>query len=302
MKGSIRLLLVGFFAIGLTVPHTVFAQEDEQESEETVIESEDGRVIITEEDSDGDRPRVERRIIRRPGRPIMRRHQEGGQPRFERRGEIIFRDEDGEERRFSFGGEGNSWFSDGDGVVSDTTIDGNRIIIIRTPDGEEEIIELDGLGENTFAFRMPDLEFDMDDFDFEMPDGLEMRLRRFGDPDANGFAFGPNFMHLEGMMGASSETRREMIELERRSVEIASQLREEHDASRERELDDVLNQLFELRGQARAERASHMEEQAEELRQEARELRESLNERNRDRNDLIEERKRELLGERGSDW
>ena len=55
---------------------------------------------------------------------------------------------------------------------------------------------IDGLGENAFAFRMPDFAFhtpDFDvpnfehDFDFEMPEGHEMRLRMFGDEIA-GFA------------------------------------------------------------------------------------------------------------------
>lgn len=302
MHRSINVFLFGLLIVGLATPQIAAAQDDDQESEETVIETEDGRqIIIRERDTDGDRPRVERRIIRRPG---MNRFMERGEPRHEHRGEIIIRDEDGNERRFSMNGPDFQWHGDGEGIVADTTIDGQRAIIIRTPDGTEEIIELDGMGENAFAFHMPD--FNMPhlerDFDGGMPEGHEMRLRMFGNPGENVFAFGPNFMHLEAMMGASPETRSEMMELERRSVEIASQLRGERNAELERELDDVLEQLFELRGRARAERADHMEEQANELRREAQELRESIDDRDRERQNLIEERKRELLGERGSDW
>lgn len=301
MLHPFRLFLAAFLVFGLTAPPTVLAQDDDDTADETVIETEDGRrIIIREEDSDGDRPRIERRTLRWPNRALFGRDDESGTPRIERHGEIIFRDENGDERRFTIGGEGRHWMSDGDGLVTDTTIDGKRVMIIRTPGGEEEIIDLDGLGENAFAFHIPN--FGMEDFNVEFPEGREMRLRMFGDESANGFAFGPNFMHLEGMMGASPETRRAMIELERRSVEIASRLREHHDAELEGELDDVLEQLFVLRGQSRAERAEQMEEQAEELRQEAQEIRESLDDRNRDSRNLIEERKRELLGERGSGW
>ncbi len=296
-----RLFLAGFLIVGFGAPQVVSAQADDgDDAEEAVFETEDGRrIIISEQDSDGDRPSVERHVLRRPNRAMFRQRGEGGFPRIERHGKIIFRDENGEERHFSMNGDGMRWLSDSDGMISDTTIDGKRVMIIRTPGGEEQIIELDGLGQNAFSFRMPDFEHN---FDFEAPEGHEMRLRMFGDGGSNEFAFGPNFMHLNGMMGASPETRREMMGLERRSVEIASRLRGNPDSALERELDDVLEQLFELRGRSRAERAAHMEQQAEELRQEARELRESLDDRNRDRQNLIEERKRELLGVQGSGW
>ena len=307
MYQPLRLFLAGFLMIGLVTPQLASAQEDDRDDEETVIETEDGRrIVIIEEDTDGDRPRVERRVIRRhaPARDLLDLWHERAAPRNERRGEIIFRDEDGNERHFTMDGDYMQWRSNDDAAVTDTTIDGQRVIIIRTPDGNEEIIELDGMMDHAFSFIMPDFNLPHfeHDFGFEMPEGNEMRLRMFGNGGSNAFAFGPNFMHLEGMMGASSETRREMMELERRSVEIASQLREEQSAELERELDEVLELLFDLRGQARAERADRMEEQAEELRQEAQELRESLNERNRDRSNIIEERKRELLGERGHGW
>ena len=294
MYHPLRLFLAGFLMIGLAAPNLVSAQEDDGDDEETVIE----------EDTDGDRPRVEGRFIRRSPRGMLNRFQERGEPHIERRGEIIFRDENGNERRFTMDGEGVQWYGHDGAAVTDTTIDGQRVIIIRMPDGNEEIIELDGMMDHAFSFIMPDFNVPHfeHDFGFEMPEGNEMRLRMFGDGGSNAFAFGPNFMHLEGMMGASSETRREMMELERRSVEIASQLREEQSAELERELDEVLESLFDLRGQARAERADRMEEQAEELRQDVQELRDSLNERNRDRSNIIAERKRELLGMRGNGW
>ena len=304
-----RLILVGFLMIGLATPQLVSAQDDDDDAEETVIVTEDGRrIVIVEEDEDGNRSHVEHRIMRQPARRMLNRLREQGQPHMELRGEIVFRDENGEERRFTMDGDNVQWHGHDDAAVTDTTIDGQRVIIIRTPDGNEEIIELDGIGENTFSFRMPDFDmpdFEMEDFNFEMPEDHEMRLRMFGDEGSNVFAFRPNLMHLEEMMGASSETHREMMELERHSMELAARIRHGEEGERaelDRELDDVLDSLFDLRGRARAERADHMEEQAEELRQEAQELRESLNERNGDRRSLIEERKRELLGERGSDW
>ena len=299
MHHPLRLFLAGFLMIGLVAPQLVSAQEDDRDDEETVIE----------EDTDGDRPRVERRIIRRhaPARDLLDLWHERAAPRAERRGEVIFRDEDGNEHRFTLDGDDVQWRGDGGAAVTDTTIDGHRVIIIRTPDGNEEIIKLDGLGENAFAFPMPDFNMPRfeHDFDFEMPEGHEMRLRMFGDEGMHGFAFGPNFMHLEGMMRTSPETRREMMELERHSMELATRIRHGAEGERaelERELDDVLDSLFDLRGRARTERADHMEEQAEELRREAQEIRESLNERSRDRSNIIEERKRELLGERGHGW
>lgn len=314
-----RNTLLGVFAslliVALISPVNVFAQDHDDEDERNVrIErSEDGnRVVIIEEDGDGDRHRIERRI---QIQPRMRGHFRGRSPNVERHGEIVFRGEDGEERSFTFEGDGMNWISDGDGMVSDTTIDGNRVIIIRTPDGNEEIIELDGMSPNSFHFEMsPDMDmehFNMRDFNFEFPGDGEHEMRFFMDrgegPHMESFAFGPgmggmDFMrHLEGMMGASSETRQQMMELERQAAELAAQLRHEENAQQERELDEVLEQLFELRGQARAERADHMEERAEEMRREAEELRESLRERDAERRQLIEERKRELLG-RGSGW
>ena len=275
--------------IGLVAIQPASAQNDDDDSEEIVIETEDGHIIIIEEDSDGDRPHVERRYLRReaPARRLFNQ--------FRERGDV-------------------QWHGHDDAAVTDTTIDGQRVIIIRMPDGDEQVIELDGIHGNDFAFHMQDFESAMEDFnmqhlehdfDFEMPGAHEMRLRMFGGDGANAFAFGPNFMHLEGMMGASSETRREMMELERRSMELAARIRHDEEGERAelgRELDDVLESLFDLRGRARTERADHMEEQAEELRQEAQELRDALNERNRDRGNIIEERKRELLGERGNGW
>ena len=299
MRKTLLATLAGLLAVAVLTPTSVFAQEDEENDDRDVrVErSEDGRVIIIEEDQDGDRPRVERRIRISPhGRDI------------ERHGEIIFRNRDGEERRFQFDGDGMNWLSHGDGIVTDTTIDGNRVIIIRTPDGDEEVIELDGMEGHNFHFEMPDFDvphFEFEDFNMEFPDGDHMRffLDREG-PRIRSFGVSPEMdilRHFESMMGASEETRREMMELERRSAELAAQLREQESAERERELDETLERLFELRGQARVERAEHMEERAEEIRRQAEELRQSIRERESNRRALIEDRKRDLLG-RGSDW
>lgn len=292
MRNFVHMLGVGLLAALLVSPVVTHAQEDEHDVR--IEESEDGNRVIILEDEDGDRSRIERRIRIRPdasGRRV-------GRPHLERHGEIIFRDESGEERRFSFNGDRLNRHSDDNGIVSDTTIGGNRVIIIRTPDGEEQVLNLDM---RDFEFPVP--HFEMNDFEMEFPDDNDFRF--FVNPNGSySMPFGPGgefLRHFEELRGASKETREEMLELERRSAELAAELREHESEELERELDRVLEQLFELRGQARLERADNLEERAQDLRREAEELREAIREREDDRRALIEERKRDLLG-RGNGW
>ncbi len=225
-----------------------------------------------------------------------------------RDGRIVIRDEDGTVRHFEFDGAHP--------VLSDTTVDGRRIIRFRMPDGDER----------TLDFRVPDLEhfeFDHEDFEADLErfhHGME-RFRRdmedFDGPRRFRFREGTPLgglwtdgvaglaERLGAFPGISEETRREMRQLERRTRELAARYRRAAGAERaeaERELDEALGRLFELRGQARAEAADHLDEQAERLRERADELREALRDRNQRRRALIDERKRELTGERGSDW
>ncbi|MDX1421264.1 MAG: hypothetical protein R3181_14960 [Rubricoccaceae bacterium] len=199
---------------------------------------------------------------------------------------------------------------DGAVVRSDTVIDGRRIVRFRLPGGDEE----------TFEFEMPEV----DPEHFRMHVMPEVERFRFESPDAR---FGPEFFEREGFFerdGApfgrrmremmeglgrldsrSAELRREMMELERRTHELAAEMRRAEGAERaeaEQALDAALAELFALRGEMREARAARMVEEAERLREEAEMLRQSLREREQERRALIEKRKRELLGEPGADW
>src|SRR5690606_2782203 len=186
---------------------------------------------------------------------------------------------------------------------TDTVIDGRRVIRFRPPGGEEE----------TFELEVPDSEskdFDFEDEAFRRHVMPELERFRVAPPDLffehDGEPFGLRLRGLkDDLHGLSDETRREMMELERRTRELASEARRAEGREREeaeRALDEALEELFEVRGRVREERATRLEERAERLREEAEELRQSLRERERARRALIEERKRELLGEPGADW
>lgn len=251
----------------------------------------------TEEQEEAEE-RIEREERRARGLRDRIRHQDGRFPRGERRGAIIFRDEDGNVRRFELDGGEAEWEFDGP-ALRDTVIDGRRVIRFRTPGGEEEVIEFDMPDAEAMRFHLRDVDiddFDMPDFEFEREGAMPFGRAFFG-PERLRFE---NFM--EGFHLDDPEARREMMELERRAHELAAELREGQSASLDRELDETLERLFDLRGQARAERAERLEERAEELRREAQELREALRERQQDRRRLIEERKRMLKGDAGSDW
>ncbi|NNF57619.1 MAG: hypothetical protein HKN04_05195 [Rhodothermaceae bacterium] len=314
MFHSNRFLLPALIMAALLVPATAFAQNDRD------TEDRDGNRIVIE-DRDGNRsevrvrPRVRMRGLNADG---------------ERTGVVIFRSEDGETYRFEI---------DGDDIHTDSDVEFERdgdTIRFTTPDGETHAIELfeggfhvgDGdhaffrSGEGgVFRFRTPDgdervFEFESPDGEnvyFEMPDLTEFAFPRFDAEDFNVWAhrdgepFGRFALEgmLDGLRGLDSETRREMMELERRTAELAAQLRRAEGRERaelEEQLDRSLGELFELRGQMREARAREMEERAQRLREEAEALRDALRDRERQREALIEERKRDLLGEHGSDW
>ena len=221
--------------------------------------------------------------------------------------EIVI-ERDGEVVRFHVPGSGGPHVRRMEGVHApmvrtDTLVDGRRVIRFHTPDGEE-----------VFEFEGP--AFDVEHFDVERFRGLRPEYERMGEmPYATFFSrHGEPFglPHLRGYMagrhafaGVSDETRRKMEELEHRLHELADHLRRAEASERdalERELDDVLEQLFEARGQMREEQALRLEEQADRLREEAQALREGLRDRERARRALIEERKRDVLGQPGADW
>lgn len=189
-------------------------------------------------------------------------------------------------------------------IRADTVIDGRRIIRFRLPGGDEE----------RFEFEVP--EFDAEDFRMRVMPELErfhlappdVRFdREFLDRDGEPFGLRMRELMdgLGQLDGLNEELRREMLELERRTHELAVEARQAEGAERdeaEQALDDTLAELFALRGQMREAHASRMEEQAERLREEAEALRQALREREQERAALIEQRKRELLGEPGADW
>lgn len=216
-------------------------------------------------------------------------------PRDEEEGEIVI-ERDGDVYRFHVPDgdvpDGDPLFRhwrDGDRPLrADTVIDGRRVIRFRTPDGEQEV----------FEFEVP--HFDAEDFRMRAPGP---RFEHDGEPF--GFRMRELMDDFHGLDARSEETRREMMALERRAHELAAEARRADSGARdelERDLDAVLEQLYEVRGRMREEQAARLEERAERLREEAETLRQSLREREQERRALIEERKRELLGEPGADW
>ena len=326
MLRPLRYLLPALLIAAILVPATVLAQNDrdtEDRDDAVIIERDGNRIIL--EDSDGNRSRV---------RVRPRARMRGMTPSGERTGIIVFRSDDGETYRFEINGDEIHTDSDIDferdgDTVRFTTPDGETheihlgenghvqfdggdraffrggeggVFRFRTPDGDERVFEFEGPDMEDFHFEIPDMEA----LRFEMPDFDTQNFNIWTHPD--GEPFGGRFA-LEGMLsglrGLDSETRREMMELERRTAELAAQLRQAEGGERaelEEQLDRSLGELFELRGQMREERAQEMEERAQRLREEAEELRNAIRDRERERETLIEQRKRDLLGEHGSDW
>lgn len=102
--------------------------------------------------------------------------------------------------------------------------------------------------------------------------------------------------------GLDAETAQRMRRLQRDARRLADRARA-GDRDAERELDGVLEELFEVRGEMRRVRAESMRERAEALLQRADELDAEAERRQRDRHRLIEQRKRALMGDDGApDW
>lgn len=159
--------------------------------------------------------------------------------------------------------------------------DGPRILF--RGDGEERIFDL-----NT-----SELEFDVFNRMGESP----FALFRDGGP--------ARLFDVLGSRSVSQETRERMRDLQAQSRELAMQVRRAEGAERqdaERQLDAVLGELFDVRGQARQEEADALRERARELVEEANEKEESLRDRAARREALIEARRAELLGTSSSDW
>jgi len=204
-------------------------------------------------------------------------------------------------------------------IIEDEDEDGeSRLRRFELRDGDGPSVRFHGLddedGPRGFAFRMrpgdgppPFSVFDLEDFDFELdPDSLRERALRFRlDADQFGaeqFLPWPGF----GQRGVDPATRREIAEGERQSRTLARQLRRAEGAERDRltrELRETLERTFDLKQQARREQVEAMREDAERLRSDLAELEEELSERDAARDEIIERRQQDLLGERNElDW
>lgn len=193
----------------------------------------------------------------------------------------------------------------------------HRVHRFELREGDGPAVWFDGLGDEdgprSFAFRMrpgdgpPFGVFDLDDFDFELdPDSLREQALRFRlDADRLG---GEHFLPWPGFgqRGVDPATRREIAEGERQSRTLARQLRRAEGAERDhltRELRETLERTFDLKQQARREQIEAMREDAERLRSDLAELEEEVSARDAVRNEIIDQRQQELLGESDElDW
>lgn len=135
-------------------------------------------------------------------------------------------------------------------------------------------------GERTFRLRMPDVE--------------QLAPLRAGAALLAEGGVGRLLRDLGAEPGVSVETQRRMRDLETESRTLARQARD-GDADAERRLDAVLGELFDVRAEARRERAASLREQADAI--EA-----ALREREDRRQALVDARRAELLGEPSADW
>ncbi|WP_412067117.1 hypothetical protein [Rubrivirga sp. IMCC43871] len=188
-------------------------------------------------------------------------------------------------------------------VVEDVDDDAIRIIRQRggEPDGEVRVrVERDG--PRVIVRRDGDGEAGAENV-FELD--LDGPRRIFERIEMGDMPFGGMVREMMGGPGASPETRARMRELDSRAHTLAREARDADGAERtrlERELDTVLGELFDVRGQARAERADAMREQAAEMRAEADALDAATAERAARRAALIEARRAELLGAPTADF
>ncbi len=195
-----------------------------------------------------------------------------------------------------------------DGTTERFTIGEDAPLHVRSRDGAVIVDEDDGArrrievrrgdAPRAFAFDADGprgslrMAFDLDSLAHEI-DGMRWLSR-----DAEDFAFEHVLPGLR-FRSADDETRLDIAEGDRASRDLARRLRTAEGAERdrlERELRETLERTFDLKQQARRERAERMQEEASELRRE-------LSEREAARRDIIERRRQKLLGERDAmEW
>lgn len=195
-----------------------------------------------------------------------------------------------------------------DGTTERFTIDEDAPLRVRSHDGAVVVEEDDGArrrievrrgdAPRAFAFDMDGprgslrMALDLDSLAHEL-DGMRWLSR-----DVEDFAFERVLPGLR-FRGVDAETRRAIADGERASRDLARRLRDADGAERdrlERELRETLERTFDLRQQARRERAERLQGEAAGIQQE-------LAERDAARREIIERRQRELVGERDAlDW
>lgn len=173
-------------------------------------------------------------------------------------------------------------------IEEEVDADGERVIIRRRGgDLDERIVEVE----------MPDAV----EIETMMQRVLDSPLAVFRSRDG-----GTVFERQLGLMGGSPETRARMRELETEARQHARRARTADGAER-REAEDALyrtlDELFDVRAEARRERAERLRQQAAELQAEADEMEAALADREARRRALIEARRDELMGEDPTlDW
>lgn len=202
-----------------------------------------------------------------------------------------------------------------DGTVERFTIDEEAALRVRSKDGPLVVeredgpahghrfgFQGDGDGPRAFAFhlRPEDGPFRFEDFDLDVDaDSMLHRALHFRhgpggfEFEREGFLPWPGF----GQRGVEPATRREIAEGERQSRRLARHLRRADGAGLARELRETLERTFDLKQQARRERADALREDAVRLREDLAELEQELSEREAARDEIIERRQQELLGE-----
>ena len=135
---------------------------------------------------------------------------------------------------------------------------------------------------------------------FEAAGPIGARMRRF-EIELDGEA--PAVRLATGDDGTEPATHARIGTLESDARRLARELRADASPETERALDAVLAELFELRGDLRAQRARTLRARADALREQAAALDRERERRAADRARVIEARKRELLDDgAASDW
>ena len=185
-------------------------------------------------------------------------------------------------------------------VIDVDTLDGRFEVEIERDesDGERErrIVIRRGGDQDVVRLRVPD-----EDQIREMMDAARGAVTVFRPDDGDSVfesAFGP--------AGVSPETRTRMRELEAEARRLARTARASEGAERreaEAALDRTLDELFDVRADARRGRSDHLRERAAELEAEAAEIETGLADREARRRAILDARRDALLG-RGdaSDW